>query len=77
VMTLSQKNEIKLIVTLEGFKGKTEKGVAVGSAQRDLFSAYGSPARVLDMTRGANWVYDSQGIAFQLRDGKVVSWILF
>lgn len=77
LMTLSQKNEIKLIMTLEGFKGKTEKGVAVGSAQRDLFPAYGSPARVLDMTQGPNWAYDSQGIVFQLRDGKVVSWILF
>lgn len=77
VMTLSQKDEIKLIVTLDGFKGKTEKGIAVGSAQRDLFSAYGSPAKVLDMTQGASWVYDSQGVVFQLRDGKVVSWILF
>jgi tetratricopeptide (TPR) repeat protein len=77
VMTLSQKYEIKLIVTLEGFKGKTEKGIAVGSTKKDVFSAYGSPAKVLDMTQGASWAYHLQGIVFQFRDGKVVSWILF
>jgi len=77
VMTLSQKDEIKLIVTLDGFKGKTEKGILVGSAQKDILSAYGNPTKVLDMTQGASWVYDSQGIVFQLREGKVVSWILF
>jgi len=77
VRTLSQKDEIKLIITLDGFKGKTEKGILVGSAQKDIFSAYGSPTKILDMTQGSCWVYDSQGIVFQLRDGKIVSWILF
>ena len=77
IMTVSQKDEIKLIVTLDGFKGKTEKGILVGSAQKDLLSSYGSPTKILDMTQGSSWVYDSQGIVFQLRDGKVVSWILF
>jgi tetratricopeptide (TPR) repeat protein len=77
VMTLSQKDEIKLITTLDGFKGKTEKGILVGSAQRDVLFTYGSPTKILDMTQGSSWVYDSQGIVFQLRDGKVVSWILF
>ncbi len=77
VMTLSQKDEIKLIVALDGFKGKTEKGIAVGSAQKDILSTYGSLSKVLDMAQGISWVYDLQGIAFQFRDGKVVSWILF
>jgi tetratricopeptide (TPR) repeat protein len=77
VMTLSQMDEIKLIVTSEGFKGKTEKGISVGSAQKDILSAYGIPSNVLDMTQGTSWVYDSQGITFQLRDGRVVSWLLY
>jgi hypothetical protein len=29
------------------------------------------------MTQGASWIYDAYGIAFQLHDGKVVSWWLF
>jgi tetratricopeptide (TPR) repeat protein len=77
VVTLSQRDEVKLIITSDGFKGRTEKGITVGSAQKDVFSAYGGPNKVLDMTQGQSWVYDSQGIVFHLRDGKVVSWILF
>jgi tetratricopeptide (TPR) repeat protein len=77
VMTLSQRDEIKLIVTLDGFKGKTEKDIYPGSPQKDILSSYGSPSKVLDMTQGTSYVYDSQGIVFKLREGKVVSWILF
>jgi hypothetical protein len=29
------------------------------------------------MTQGESWVYEAQGIAFQLRDGTVGSWLLF
>ena len=77
VMTLSQKDEIKLIVTLDGFEGKTVKGIALGSSEKDVISAYGAPAQVLDMTQGASWVYGQQGITFRLRNGKVVAWVLF
>lgn len=77
LLTLSQDDEIKLIVILDGFTGKTKKSVAIGSSERDVISAYGAPVQVLDMTQGATWLYASQGIAFQLRNGKVVSWMLF
>ncbi|MBN1254745.1 MAG: tetratricopeptide repeat protein [Deltaproteobacteria bacterium] len=77
VMTLSQDDEIKLIVTLDGFKGKTARGIALGSPEKNVIAAYGSPAQVLDMTQGATWVYGEHGIAFQFRNGKVVSWLLF
>jgi predicted 3-demethylubiquinone-9 3-methyltransferase (glyoxalase superfamily) len=29
------------------------------------------------MTQGESWVYDEYGISFQIRNGKVVSWLLF
>jgi tetratricopeptide (TPR) repeat protein len=77
VMTLSQKDEIKLIVTLDGFGGKSAKGIALGTNEKDVIAAYGAPAQVLDMTQGATWLYSSQGIAFRLRNGKVVAWMLF
>ena len=76
-MTLSQKDEIKLIVTLDGFGGKSAKGIALGSPEKDVIAAYGAPAQVLDMNQGASWVYGQQGIAFRLRNGKVVAWMLF
>jgi tetratricopeptide (TPR) repeat protein len=77
VMTLSQDDEIKLIVTLDGFGGKSAKGIALGTTEKDVIAAYGAPAQVLEMTQGTTWLYASQGIAFRLRNGKVVSWLLF
>jgi hypothetical protein len=31
----------------------------------------------LELTQGQSWAYDHRRIAFQLRDGRVVSWLLF
>jgi tetratricopeptide (TPR) repeat protein len=75
--TLSQDEEILMIVALEGYRGKSAREVAIGSAGTDVFAHYGRPSRILQMTQGESWVYDAQGIAFQLRDGTVVSWLLF
>jgi tetratricopeptide (TPR) repeat protein len=77
VTTLSQDEEILMIVALEGYRGKSARGVAIGSSGKDVFVQYRSPSRILKMTQGESWVYDAQGIAFQLRDGTVVSWVLF
>jgi len=39
-----------------------------GKTERDI--------TVGNVTQGTSWGYDAQGIVFQLRDRKVVSWIL-
>jgi len=77
VKTLSQEDEIKMILTPEGFKGKSARGISISSLEKDVLAEYGRPSKVLPMTQGATWVYASEGIAFQLRGGKVVSWLLF
>jgi hypothetical protein len=75
VITLSQEQEILMIVVPEEYAGASAGGVAVGHSSQDVLSRYGQPARILHMTQGESWVY--KGITFQLRDGKVTSWLLF
>jgi tetratricopeptide (TPR) repeat protein len=77
IVTLSQDEEIQMIVALEGYKGKSTRGMAIGSGKQDVMVVYGNPSRIVHTTQGVSWVYEAQGIAFQLRQGKVVSWLLF
>lgn len=82
VMTLSQEDSdleepILLVSTLEGYKGKSLKGIILGSREKEVLSKYGAPSKVLNTTRGKSWVYENPGIAFQVREGKVLSWLLF
>jgi hypothetical protein len=77
VMTISQSDEILLIVAREGCAGKSGKGISLGSLAKDTAKLYGAPPLVLNTTQGASWVYPLEKIAFQIRDGKVVSWVLF
>jgi len=77
VKTLSQDDEIKLIFVPESYKGKSTRGISIGSVEKDILAKYGIPSRVLNMTQGESWVYASEGIAFQLRGRMIVSWLLF
>jgi tetratricopeptide (TPR) repeat protein len=77
VLTLVQDREIRLIVTQEGFQGRSARGIALGSFENEVRTRYGAPSRLLHMTQGSSWIYDALGIAFQFRDGKVISWQLF
>lgn len=77
VMTVSQDDEVIMIATLEGYKGNSTKGISIGSPKKDVLSLYGTPSKVLNMTQWISLTYASQGIAIQLREGKVVSWLLF
>ena len=77
VMTLAQDGEIRMILVREGFRGATARGITIGSAAQDVLAHYGAPARRLELTQGQSWGYDAHRIAFQLRDGRVISWLLF
>ena len=59
------------------FRRQTAKGVALCADGKNLDGLYGRPPTVLPSTAGETWVYPAQGIAFVVRDGKVVSWIIF
>jgi hypothetical protein len=66
-----------MIIALQEYRGTSGKGIAIGSKTQDVLARYQVPSAVLPMTQGESWVYEAQGIAFQFRAGKVVSWLLF
>ena len=76
-MTLSQDDEIQMIAALGDCQKKTSRGVALGEVEETVRASYGSPTKVLSMTQGESWVYESKGIAFRFVDKKVAAWILF
>lgn len=71
--TVSRDGELRLIVMHQGCRN----GITPGSKSRDLLTRYGTPSRRLETTQGQTWSYDTQRIAFQLRDDAVVSWLLY
>jgi hypothetical protein len=76
-MTLAQQGEILMLLAQEGYQGATARGITLGSSGRDVRARYGPPTRQHELAAGHNWAYDDQRIAFQLRDGQVVSWLRF
>jgi hypothetical protein len=77
VWTLSRAKIIHMILVQEGYGGTSVGEIALGEAADAVRARYGAPSRILEMRHGQSWCYDSQGIAFHLRQGKVVSWLLY
>ena len=74
ILALWKDKKIQMIVVQAGFDGRSAHGIAIGSAEADVRAHYGMPTRVVTMTQGTSWIYETQGIAFRLRQGQVVSW---
>lgn len=77
IMTLAQDGKILMIMVREAYPGSSARGIAVGSAARDLLSRYGLPSRRVDLTQGQIWGYEAYRLALQLRDDRVISWLMF
>ncbi len=77
LITLSEDEEIIMIIALEDYRGMSARGITIGSSQYDLLDQYRIPSRTLALTYGESWVYEAHSVSFQLRHGKVVSWTLF
>ncbi len=77
IMTFAQDEEIVMIFAESRYRGKSSRGIAIGSGREAVIERYRTPSRILKMTQGETWVYDKMGISFQLRQGRVVSWLLF
>jgi len=77
IMSFAQDEEIVMLFAESRYRGKSSRGIAIGSTQAEVIDQYRSPSRILKMTQGETWVYDKMGISFQLRQGRVVSWLLF
>jgi tetratricopeptide (TPR) repeat protein len=76
-LLLVQDGEIRMILVREGYAGRSARGLTIGSAVHEVLARYGSPTRQAELTQGYSWSYDTQRLAFQVRDGKVISWLLF
>jgi tetratricopeptide (TPR) repeat protein len=77
ITTITEGEEIRVLLADTGYGGKTKNGVKIGDAQNTVIKAYGMPSMNLTTTQGNSMVYHDEGITFQLRDGKVVSWIVY
>ncbi len=77
VTLVAREDEVVRLAASAPFRGTTAKGIAVGATVKDIDAGYGKPSTVFPSTEGEAWLYPAQGLAFVVRDGKVVSWILF
>jgi tetratricopeptide (TPR) repeat protein len=78
IMTLTtQHGEILMLSVRDGYRGTSTQGIALGSPANEVLARYGPPTRRHDLPRGQSWAYEAHRIAFQLRDGQVVSWLRF
>jgi tetratricopeptide (TPR) repeat protein len=77
LVAVSQRNQVELIVALDGFSGKTARDVAMGYSKEEVISRYGEPSTTMDSSQGVTLVYELPGVSFNFRDGKLVSWVLF
>jgi tetratricopeptide (TPR) repeat protein len=77
LMTLAQHGEVLMLLVREGYRGTSAQGITLGSPAHDVLARYGPPTRRHELPRGHSWAYDAQRLAFQFRDGQVVSWLRF
>jgi len=77
IMALSRAGEIIMLMVCQGYAGTSTYGMKIGSRTTEVLARYGVPSRRMELTSGQHWAYDTHRIAFQLRDGQVVSWLVF
>jgi tetratricopeptide (TPR) repeat protein len=77
ITTVTEGEEIRVLLAESSYSGKTKYGVKIGDAQKAVIKAYGMPTMDLTTTQGASLVYVNEGITFQMRNGKVVAWVIY
>jgi tetratricopeptide (TPR) repeat protein len=77
IVTLAQSGEVLMLLVRQGYRGTSAQGIALGSRAQDVLTRYGPPTRRHELPRGQSWAYEAPRIAFQFRDGQVVSWLRF
>lgn len=74
---VSQDGGVMLIVAGEKSREKTSRSIRAGSREEEVLTLHGRSCEVEAITGGRNIVCKEQGVAFRIRDGKVVSWLVF
>lgn len=77
IRALTQDKELVLLFVQEGYRGRSALGITLGSAAHEVLARYGPPTRRHELPRGQSWAYEARRLAFQFRDGQVVSWLRF
>lgn len=76
-LVAARDDEIVLLTASPPPPGPTAEGIRPGAGTADLLAKYGRPSGIGLSSTGEAWAYAGRGIAFVVRGGKVVSWILF
>jgi len=77
VTTVAEGDEIRMLVAGSLYKGRSRRGITIGDNTHHIVQAYGQPPLSLNATQGKSLVYPSDGITFQVRNNKVVSWVIY
>jgi hypothetical protein len=77
ITSITEGDEIRTLQANKNYTGESKRGVKIGDSLQAVMSAYGRPTLSLPTTQGDSLVYMDQGVTFQFRDGKVVSWIVY
>jgi predicted Zn-dependent protease len=59
------------------YRGETGAGLRSGDEADDVKGEYGSPDSTAIVGDRAVWRYDIPGMAFRIRDGRILSWMIF
>jgi tetratricopeptide (TPR) repeat protein len=77
IKTVSQDDEIVLIVLNEKYTDKTADGIKIGSSRNEVLKTYGNPSDNYNLSIGQTMIYQNIGISFHIQDEKIAGWLLF
>jgi len=77
VTTVAEGDEIRMLVAGSEYKGRSNRGITIGDKAHNIVKIYGQPSLSLSATHGKSLVYPDEGITFQVRNNKVVSWVIY
>lgn len=77
VTAIAEGDEIRLLVAEKSYSGHSELGLKIGSTRSSIISAYGKPAMEFNTSQGDSLLFLEMGITFQMRDQRVVSWLIY
>jgi hypothetical protein len=70
-------DEIVLISSSADYHGETGAGLRSGDSAEAAMDKYGTPDGKSMVGNRSVWLYSSPGIAFRIRDDRVLSWLVF
>lgn len=76
VVVGSRRGRVEVLGAVEGYRGRSALGVALGASGRQLQAAYGLPRKREEIAGGEVWAYGTHGPMFLVIGDRVHSWWL-